>query len=267
MICSDLDDTLLNSERKLTGRIKDSIRRYVEFGGKFVIATGRMTFAALPIARELELHGEILTFQGAIVADIDSGKVIDNTLIPNDDAIKICKFIETTDYYFHTYIEDYFVAEKETKYTKMYASFCNCHYEICRQKLSEYLKRTGYMPPKIVIFAEPEEVEALIIKVREKFGDKYLVNTSKPWLVEIVSKDINKAMAIKKLALKYNIKQEEIICIGDSANDAPMLEFAGLGAAVSNCTEDAKKAADIIVPSCDEDGVAFVIDTYGFINS
>ncbi|MFA6866228.1 MAG: Cof-type HAD-IIB family hydrolase [Clostridia bacterium] len=265
MICSDLDDTLLDSDRNISDELISSITRYVDNGGKFVVATGRMTMAALPIARRLGLHGEILTFQGARINDIDSGKALNCTLIPNEDAIKICEYIETTGHYFHTYIDDYFVTEKESKYTKMYANLCKCTYKICGIPLSECVKINNYSPPKIVIFADPTEIGNVIRDMQEKFGDKYLINTSKPWLVEIINKNINKALGVAYLAKKYNIKQEEIICIGDSSNDALMLEYAGLGVAVGNCTMAAKRVADVICPSCDENGVGWVIDNYGFI--
>ena len=40
MIVSDLDETLLNSDRELTPNTKSAIKRYTQKGGKFVIATG-----------------------------------------------------------------------------------------------------------------------------------------------------------------------------------------------------------------------------------
>ncbi|MFI3229883.1 MAG: HAD hydrolase family protein, partial [Bacillota bacterium] len=66
-----------------------------------------------------------------------------------------------------------------------------------------------------------------------------------------------------KLAKKHGIKREEIICIGDSLNDAPMIAYAGLGAVVANGSDAAKAYADIIVPSCQDDGVAYTIRKYG----
>ena len=82
MICSDLDDTMIGRKQQYGKGEKDAIKRYVEKGGKFVIVTGRMTSGALPVCRDLDLHGEVLTYQGAVATDIDTQKTLYETTIP-----------------------------------------------------------------------------------------------------------------------------------------------------------------------------------------
>ena len=53
-----------------------------------------------------------------------------------------------------------------------------------------------------------------------------------------------------------------MIAIGDAANDISMIEYAGLGVAMANASEDVKKVADLITVSNEEDGVAKVIEEY-----
>ena len=45
-------------------------------------------------------------------------------------------------------------------------------------------------------------------------------------------------------------------------NDLPMIEYAGLGVAMDNAYPKVKESADIIAPSNDDDGVAFIIEKY-----
>ncbi len=61
---------------------------------------------------------------------------------------------------------------------------------------------------------------------------------------------------------KLGINREEVIACGDGYNDITMLQFAGLGVAMENATEQTKKAADYITLSNDDDGVAFVIQKF-----
>ena len=49
-----------------------------------------------------------------------------------------------------------------------------------------------------------------------------------------------------------NIDKKKTIAIGDYDNDIPMLRLAGLGIAVSNASENAKKVADLITVSNEE---------------
>ena len=59
-----------------------------------------------------------------------------------------------------------------------------------------------------------------------------------------------------------NIPIEQTASIGDNTLDYELIEWAGLGAAVENANETVKQAADVIIPACDEDGVAWFIDNY-----
>ncbi len=262
LVCSDLDDTLIDSHQQLSDKVKEAITRYVDAGGKFVIATGRMTSGVMPVCRELGLTGEVLTFQGAVVTDISTGKTLEEVVFENKEAVEIGSFIENMGYYYQTYIEDYFITKKATEYTIMYGKLSVAKYKETGINVSEYLQKNNLRPPKILLMEDAEKIPEMLKNLKENFRDKYLINTSKPFIIEIVPKSINKGKAVERLAQKYNIKREEVICIGDSANDIPMLEYAGLGVAVDNADFSTKKYADIIAPSCDEDGVAWVIENY-----
>lgn len=267
MICSDLDDTLLDSKGEYSPLLKESIKKYVDKGGKFMIVTGRMTSGVLPIARELGLKGELASFQGAVIADIETGKILNSVCIETADAILIAEYIEKAGYYFHTYVDDYFILQNSNHFTKVYADICNAKYIETIKPLSVYIAENKITPPKILICEDKEKIPLILEEMRKKFGKQFLVNTSKPWLVEIVPKTINKAVGIQKIAKKYNILREEIICIGDSCNDIEMLEYAGLAAVVANGADIAKERADIIAPSSDENAVGWVIENYGFIKN
>ncbi|MDF2949277.1 MAG: hydrolase-like protein superfamily type 3 [Sedimentibacter sp.] len=53
----------------------------------------------------------------------------------------------------------------------------------------------------------------------------------------------SKWSSLKKYAEQRNIKEQEIIAIGDDNNDLEMLKNAGMGIAMVNGTEEVKKAA------------------------
>ena len=52
-----------------------------------------------------------------------------------------------------------------------------------------------------------------------------------------------------------------MIGIGDNFNDLDMIEYAGLGVAMGNAPDAVRRAADLVAPDNDADGVAHVIDT------
>ena len=129
LICSDLDDTLLNSKSKINPSLKGAISEYVKSGGKFCIVTGRMTVGAVPIAKSLDLHGEIISYQGAIVSDIDTGEIIFSTAIDTDFCIKIGEFIEDNGYYYQIYVGDKFYTATPNEFSEIYSKLSNASYE------------------------------------------------------------------------------------------------------------------------------------------
>ena len=59
-----------------------------------------------------------------------------------------------------------------------------------------------------------------------------------------------------------HVKKEEIIGVGDSYNDFPLLMASGLKIAMGNAINELKSIADFIAPSVDDDGVAVVIEKF-----
>ena len=74
-----------------------------------------------------------------------------------------------------------------------------------------------------------------------------------------MSKGIDKATSLDRLAKSLNIKQEEVMAFGDGYNDLSMIEYAGLGVAMENAVDGVKQRANMITKSNNEDGIAYGI--------
>ncbi len=264
LICSDLDDTLITDDGRLTDEVKAAVKKYTEAGGKFCIVTGRMTVGAVPIAKELGLKGELISYQGSVTYDLSTDTVTDEICIPTEAAVEIGRFMEERGFYYQTYVGDIFVTQKANDYTVLYGRISKAEFKETVTPLSEYIDSEKLRPPKLLLLEDPNRVSAIMSELKEHFGNKFRINTSKPYIIEIIPKTVSKAVAVDSLAKKYGITKDEIICIGDSENDLPMIEYAGTGVAVGNASEAVKKVADVIAPSNEEGGVAWVINNLGF---
>ena len=56
------------------------------------------------------------------------------------------------------------------------------------------------------------------------------------------------------------VPMEQVMAIGDSGNDAAMLNFAGVGVAMGNGEEALKQKADLIAPTNEDGGVADMLE-------
>ena len=83
-------------------------------------------------------------------------------------------------------------------------------------------------------------------------------------MVEVTSRAYSKGTAVKFMADYYGVPIERTIAAGDSLNDLPMLQAAGLGLAVKNADEALKDKAQSFPFTNDEDAIGKIIETYGF---
>ena len=122
--------------------------------------------------------------------------------------------------------------------------------------------RKDLASPKILGIDEPDRIRELQDIAREKFAGRLQVAISKPRYLEITNPKVNKGIALEFLCKHYGLKPENCIAMGDGTIDAPMIEYAGLGVAMENADDMTKSVANLICPSNDEDGVAYIIDKY-----
>ncbi|MBO7177643.1 MAG: HAD family hydrolase [Clostridia bacterium] len=264
LIVSDFDDTMVDDAQVVSETTIQAIRDYESRGGKFVFCTGRMISAILPHAKKLGLKGEIIGYQGAVVADIESGNFLVEHAIPYEKAMKVGEYLEKRGLYYHVYEDDTFVIKEENAFSQGYRYFTFKEPKIVGKNLTEYMAEKRLSPTKILIINEPSKIPAILQEMQEQFGDILLVNSSKRFIVEIVPLDIDKGSAVKELAERLGISLDEVITVGDGLNDIPMLSCGAFGIAVENANPKAKAVANVIAPSCTEEPIKWIIDKYTF---
>lgn len=73
---------------------------------------------------------------------------------------------------------------------------------------------------------------------------------------DVMHKGVDKSEGLKGLCQALQIPMEQVVATGDGHNDVGMLRAAGLGCAMGNAAQDAKDAADRILPDVRAEGVA-----------
>ena len=80
------------------------------------------------------------------------------------------------------------------------------------------------------------------------------------YYTEITSEGVNKWNAISRLIDILNISKEEVITIGDNANDIMMIKEAGMGVIMGNAAPYLKDSANFETKTNNEDGVAEALE-------
>ena len=90
--------------------------------------------------------------------------------------------------------------------------------------------------------------------------DQHIIPDPNAALVLELAAGVDKGTGLKRLCDYLKVKPENVMALGDQANDMPMLKYAGLGVAMGNAVDYTKKHADEITADCDHDGVAVAIN-------
>ena len=268
LIISDFDGTLLTTSHEVPEKVKNAISEYVAAGGVFAVCTGRTLASILPQVRALGLKGLVAAYQGTVIADIESGRIIKNGGFAVQDSVCICQTLEERDYPINAYADNLMYTDlpEDDKLLNIYERITGIQAHFVRgQKMSEFVKERGLYCQKIVSVVPPEKKLPLYEYLVQKLGADFEVTYSASVLVEVSPKGDDKGQALRYLATHYGIAVEDTVAIGDNLNDLPMIKAAGVGVAVQNAVPEFKQFADVICPSCDDGGVAEIIRKYGFV--
>ncbi|MBS1401077.1 MAG: HAD family phosphatase [Firmicutes bacterium] len=265
LIISDFDGTLLGSDGAVSDATKRKIDEYIAAGGTFGICTGRMFTSILPRARELGLKGLVASYQGSVITDIESGKLLVDGYLPADEAAEICKVFERLDLHTHVYTLNEFYVNRRDEALSLYEKICNVKGNVVEEEpLSGLVLRKALKIRKVLAMVYAEDKKRIFENVLKALGEKFYVTYSAANLVEVTSRAYSKGTAVKFMADYYGVPIERTIAAGDSLNDLPMLQAAGLGLAVKNADEALKDKAQSFPFTNDEDAIGKIIETYGF---
>ena len=116
---------------------------------------------------------------------------------------------------------------------------------------------------KIVSCTEKELLDASLDKIPESYFDQFEIFKTQAKLLEFMPKGINKAYGLTQLINQLNLKPENVMAMGDEANDLSMISWAGYGVAMANAVPAVKEEARIISDlTNDQHAVAHIIEKY-----
>ena len=267
LVAIDLDGTLLTSDKQITSRTIETLKKVVEKGVIVVIATGRPLLGLDSVIKDVPKSPYILTTNGARVVNMDTGEVILERLISHDVVLEIFDILGKYDSVKEIFYDGQgYVAADELDRIHLYHK---------KPEMCDYVRKTRKPIPDVLEFIKEKEKSAdkaqgifNNMEIRQRAWQE-LNNLGKLTLVdsyyyniEINAKGVEKGSSLRFLAERLGIRQEEVMAIGDGANDFWMIEYAGVGVAMGNSKDRIKEIADVVTISNDEDGVARILEEY-----
>ena len=257
---SDMDGTLLSKDKKLSEKNMTAIRRLVDRGGKFIVATGRVIQATRHYFRPMGLDLPCILCNGGMIYDCAQNKVmwsrsLDTKLARRhirqllDAFPDVCAEICTPDC-----IYDVQINEEEKAHWKM-AGFT-----------AEIMDSLDDVPDgewsKVLFAVNEKRIPAFAEYCMTLEGyEKAEYVTSGHIFHEMLPKNCTKGEAMLRLIDIYGLQDCFTVAMGDYDNDVEMLENANLAACPVSARDSVKKVSDIITDTDNDGGsVADVID-------
>lgn len=261
LIVLDVDGTMLNSNREMTKRTVQTLRRVQQMGIKVALASGRPTYGILPLARRIDLdvyEGYIISYNGAQVMEAKDGQIIferriDPQMVPYIEK-KARKMGLTMAYYDGNEVVSDDISNPHVADEAQMNGMSLRQDEMISVGMDDW-------PSEIMLVSDDEQA----LNSLEQHMQRHLAGVmdtihSNPYYLEIVGYQVGKSYAMSALVQKMGIQMSEVLAIGDGAADINMIQMAGTGVAMGNATEGVRRCADFTTLSNDEDGAAVAIE-------
>lgn len=257
---SDLDGTLMHKDLKISDFSVKTINALVGKGVAFTYATARSISSAGTITKDLNLKLPVITRNGAVLADNNTGKIIEKALFTEIEVEMLKDMLPElpktgfVSCYFGDDMKKVFAGSLHTAELQGYLDYYKDDPSVVTvSDLSEmFMGNPGY----VTIIGDKDEIEPLYIRTREYNGWECMfqkdIYRDEYWL-EIAPRNSTKAKSILKLKEEYGF--DKLVVFGDSVNDIPMFKIADEAYAVSNAVDELKALATGIIGSNEEDAV------------
>lgn len=262
LLVLDIDGTLVNSRKEITPATLAALSRWRAAGNRIAIATGRPTAGVRAVAKAAmmaEEGGYVLSYNGACITDAATGQRVSGKFLPPDLPARLAAYAAAhPEVGLISYEGDAVLSLKEPdEYIVLEAVTIN---KMELRTVPEFADYISFPVHKCLMTAPPEVAEGHLAALQEKFGDCAAIFRSEPFFIEIMPHNVDKATSLDEFVPKIGITRSDVICVGDGYNDVSMIRWAGLGVAMANARQPVKDAADRLTLSCDEDGVAALIE-------
>lgn len=258
LLLSDVDGTLVRSNKSLSGRSVAAVRALHEAGIHFAITSGRPPRGMEMLVEPLDLRAPLAAFNGGLVVE-PRMQVLEQRSVPDDVVRPVIDLLDARGLDVWVYRDgDWLVRDPDGPHVAR-----ESHTVQFEPTVVDSFDGVGNGVAKIVGVSDDHSLVAeTAAAARADFGDRVSASRSQPYYVDVTHPDANKGAVVAFLSRRYAIPPEEIATIGDMPNDVLMFAHSGLSVAMGNADREVQRAARRVTATNDEDGFAHAVFRY-----
>ncbi|TCG11667.1 Cof-type HAD-IIB family hydrolase [Mycoplasma todarodis] len=257
LIFSDIDGTIYGPEHKIHPGLKPAIKEAKKASVMFNIATGNGAFKAIKeLANDLGAK-YLINSNGAGIVDLVADEYIHKNMLSQEmtnKALQLANELEVHANWWNDkniYCNKY-VSDEAREIIKAAMASKGPEIIVSDEVVDEMFKIEFYD-------YDTEKIDKLELSLKE-LG--LTVARMKPIHIEVTKPGVSKAHAIEIICERHNAKVEDVMSIGDSANDETMLKLAGYSYAMANAPKIVKEWAKYNTTAYNQNGVGMAIMDY-----
>ena len=233
LLTVDFDRTMTAPDASIPERNLEAIRWFMEQGGTFTVNTGRSTTTFRNYLHTLPANAPFLLYNGS--AGYENGRLVDCRIIdlPLWETVLAVKAAFPELNLEIQAVDNHYLIEEKQSCFDLYDAM-DWRYAMAKpgDDLGPFLKfsifgnsdnghLSGLFTPNPQEQARLQELHDFIL---DRWGDKVDVFWATPRFLDVHAKGVSKGVAGR--ALQKRLGKKILVCVGDAANDIPMLDNA-----------------------------------------
>lgn len=261
---TDLDKTLMRNDLSVSEYTVRTLNDLIDRGVNITYATARSFHSAYEITKDIKFKVPVITRTGTTFADQRAGKEIRTAFFTEENLKELKELLPViarcgfNSVYRDGVMYKLYIDSPKSKgmqgYIDYYRSIGDTRMKQAANEDELWSGDISY----ITMISDRDELLPYYNAIKDSdrwecIFQKDAYREDEYWL-EVCPKDATKAKAVLKL--KEMLGCDNIVVFGDSLNDLSMFDIADVSCAVSNAMDEVKTAADTIIGSNEDDGVA-----------
>jgi Cof subfamily protein (haloacid dehalogenase superfamily) len=258
LVLADVDGTLVTSEKVLTERSVEAVRRLDDAGIYFAITSGRPPRGMEMLVEPLHLRTPLAAFNGGLIVEPDMS-VVEQKVIPPELVHPIISLIESFELDVWVYRgAEWLVRDRAAPHVAHEAFTVRFEPTV----VEGYDDVSSDVAKIVGVSDDHDLVASVSAAAQDEFGDHVSAARSQPYYVDVTHPLANKGSVVQYLSVRYDLAPEQIATIGDMPNDVLMFAHSGLSIAMGQSEREVQRAARRVTTSNDDEGFANAIESF-----
>lgn len=256
LVISDVDGTLVTSDKRLTERSRVAVSQLGAAGIGFSIVSSRPPFGLRMLVEPLRLRLPIGAYNGGALV-LPNLTILEQRLLPPAAAREAMAVLRAFSVDIWAFAGDRWLVENpDAAYVEREERTIHVRPTVV-EHLDGHLDAVGKIVGVSDDFARLAACEPA---ARRALGPSASVSRSQLYYLDVTPAGTDKGVVVEALARRLGIVTAAIATLGDMENDVAMFRKSGFSIAMGNASAEAKRHADATTLSNDEDGFAAAVE-------